>query len=160
MRTSRESRVESRAPDQQERGRSALSRFSTPDPRPAGAGFTLMEVMIAGGILFMCLFAILALIANTLSNARALQRMPVDAGILAADAFLSHKVGEGTDSGDFGDLYPDYRWTSQTNMVGTNGLFQVDLVVFRRSADRPVTSRMSILMYRPDSPRATTMGGR
>lgn len=142
------------------RGAEAAARHLSPGGGRCRSGFTLMEVMIAGGILFMCLFAILALIANTLSNARALQRMPVDAGILAADAFLSQKMVEGTDSGDFGELYPDYRWTSQTNMVGTNGLFQVDLVVFRRTSDRPVTSRMSILMYRPDSPRGTGMGVR
>jgi Tfp pilus assembly protein PilV len=133
------------------------SRVESP---AACAAFTLMEVMIAGGILFMCLFAILALIANTLSNARALQRLPVDAGILAADAYQSQKLVEGSDSGDFGELYPDFRWTSVTNQVDTNGLFQVDLVVFRRGGDRTVVSHMSILMFRPDSPRGNMMGAR
>jgi hypothetical protein len=130
--------------------------------RPAGAAFTLMEVMIAGGILFMCLFAILALVANTLSNARGLQRLPVDAGVLAADAFLSQKLTEGSDSGDFEDVFPDYRWISETNLYlsDTNGLFQVDVAVLRRSGDRSVVSRMSILLYRPDSPRGTAMPGR
>jgi hypothetical protein len=126
------------------------------------AAFTLMEVMIAGGILFMCLFAILALVANTLSNARALQRLPVDAGVLAADVFLSQKLGEGSDSGDFENVFPDYRWISQTNLYlsDTNGLFQVDVAVLRRSGDRSVVSRMSILLYRPDSPRGITPGMR
>jgi hypothetical protein len=150
-----ESRVESREPDWRERGCLACSR-------PGCAAFTLMEVMIAGGILFMCLFAILALVANTLGNARALQRLPVDAGVLSADAFLSQKLGEGADSGDFEDLYPDYRWVSQTNffLSETNGLFQVDLAILRRSGDRSVVSRLSILMYRPDSSRGTTPGRR
>jgi hypothetical protein len=110
----------------------------------------------------MCLFAILALVANTLSNARALQRLPVDAGVLAADAFLSQKLTEGSDSGDFEDVFPDYRWISETNLYlsDTNGLFQVDVAVLRRSGDRSVVSRMSILLYRPDSPRGTAMPGR
>jgi len=108
--------------------------------------------MIAGGILFMCLFAILALVANSLSNARALQRMPVDpAGSLASAASLGKALEEGSDSGDFGDLYPDYRWSAETNQVGTNGLFQVDFVVYRRHGGRGQVSQMSILLYRPDS---------
>src|ERR1700743_1337613 len=36
--------------------------------------FTLLEVMIAVGILFMCLFAVLALLGNSLRSARLLQR--------------------------------------------------------------------------------------
>ena len=111
-----------------------------------------MEVMIAGGILFMCLFAILALVANSLSNARALQRVPVDpVASLAAGATLSQKLEEGSDSGDFGDLYPDYRWRAETNQIGTNGLFQVDFEVYRRYGSRPELSHMSIILYRPDS---------
>jgi Tfp pilus assembly protein PilV len=131
-----------------------LTRRSPLGPRHGPAAFTLMEVMIAGGILFMCLFAILALVANSLSNARALQRMPVDpAGSLAAAASLNQRLIESSDSGDFGDLYPDYRWTAATNQIATNGLFQVDFVVYRRGDARAVLSRMSILLYRPDSPR-------
>jgi hypothetical protein len=108
--------------------------------RRAVAAFTLIEVLIAGGILFMCLFAILGLLSTTLSNARGLQRLPVDpTGML--------------DSGDFGELYPDYRWISETNEVGTNGLFEVDFGVYRRSGGRALQSHMCILFYRPDSPR-------
>ena len=50
------------------------------------SAFTLIEVTIAAGILFMCLFAILALLSNTLRNARSLQRTTLDAGMLAAEA--------------------------------------------------------------------------
>ena len=120
--------------------------------RRPGAAFTLIEVLIAGGILFMCLFAILALLLTSLNNARLLQRLPVDpSGMLAAQASLNQKLEEGTDSGDFGDLYPDYRWMSETNRVGTNGLFEVDYVVYRRSGDRTVDSHLCFLLYRPDS---------
>ncbi len=106
--------------------------------------------MIAGGILFMCLFAILGLLANTLRNARALQRTPVDAGILAAQLSLTNRLSEGSDSGDFEDMYPDYRWESETTEV-TNGLFQVDFVVRQRSGQHGGESHMSILLFRPDS---------
>ena len=127
---------------------------SAPAMGRAVAAFTLIEVLIAGGILFMCLFAILGLLSTTLSNARGLQRLPVDpTGMLAAEASLNQKLGEGSDSGDFGELYPDYRWISETNEVGTNGLFEVDFGVYRRSGGRALQSHMCILFYRPDSPR-------
>ena len=71
------------------------------------SAFTLLEVMIASGILFMCLFVILQLLSTSLKNARILQRSTVDAGMLAAQLSLTNKLSEGTESGDFGKLNPD-----------------------------------------------------
>ena len=115
--------------------------------------------MIASGILFMCLFAILAVMSNSLRAARLLQRAPMDAGMLAAEASVNQKLAEGSDSGDFGDLYPEYRWTAVTNEVGTNGLFQVDFTIERRSGGQVPESRLSILLFRPDSPPGSLDGG-
>jgi len=136
-----------------------------PEPRNGGginknryrsaAGFTLLEVMIAGGILFMCLFAILGLLASTLRNARALQHSPVDAGILAAQLSLTNKLAEGSDAGDFsdfGDTYRNYQWKSETTEV-TNGLFQVDFAVTSRSGQHGGESHLSIFLFRPESVR-------
>jgi Tfp pilus assembly protein PilV len=122
-------------------------------PRFTLRGFTLLEVMVAAGILFICLFAILGLLANTLRNARALQNRSVDAGMLAAELSLTNKLYEGEDSGDFGELYPDYRWSREVKLASTNGLFQVDFTVTHRSRnERPTESHMSVLMFRPESP--------
>lgn len=119
-----------------------------------------MEVMIALGIFFMAAFAILALLAATLRNARTLQRKPVDAGMVAAELSLTNRVTEGVESGDFEDMYPDFSWTSDTYEVSTNGLFQVDMVVERHSsAGQGVESKMSILLYRPDSQPGSLSGG-
>jgi hypothetical protein len=122
--------------------------------------FTLIEVMIASGILFVCLFAILGLLANLLRNARALQKVPVDAGLLAAELSLTNKLSEGTDSGDFrhlGDAYRDYQWTSDIFLAETNGLFAADLTVTRRGRGANSDSKMTILLFRPES--AITPGG-
>jgi hypothetical protein len=113
--------------------------------------FTLIEVMIASGILFVCLFAILGLLANTLRNARGLQRSPVDAGMLAAELSLTNKLSEGSDSGDFGDAYRDYHWKREIFEAETNGLFVVDFVVYRRGHERTPESHMAILFFRPES---------
>jgi hypothetical protein len=121
--------------------------------------FTLIEVMIASGILFVCLFAILGVLGNTLRSARSLQRSPVDAGMLAAQLSLTNKVAEGRDSGDFdnyGDSFRDFSWESDVFIAETNGLFAADLLVFRRGQREP-ESRMTILLFKPES--AVTPGG-
>jgi len=71
--------------------------------RPAHA-FSLIEVMIAIGVLFICIFAILGVISNGLRGARALQRPDVDAGSVAAFFSITNKHEEGIESGSFDDL--------------------------------------------------------
>ena len=113
--------------------------------------FTLLEVMIAMGLFFIAVFSILALVTNGLRNARALQQTTVDAGMLAAELSLTNKLTEGTDSGDFGDLYPNHKWASDTTEVRTNGLFEVKFVVIHTTGGRVVETPMSILLFRPES---------
>lgn len=135
-------------------------RAALPDPRPATprsprshTGFSLIEVMIACGIFFMAIFAILALISSVLRNARGLRRIPLDAGMVAAQVANTNKLYEGTQTGDFGKAYQDYSWEADTFEPpgATNGLFQVDIIVRRQGLQRPVDT-MSIWLYRPESP--------
>ncbi len=112
--------------------------------------FSLLEVMIACGIFFMAVFAILAMVSSVLRNARSLRRTELDAGMVAAQVTRTNRLTEGSESGDFGNLYPDYSWQTETYEVQTNGLWEVDIVVRRRGLQQPVDS-MSILLYSPDS---------
>jgi hypothetical protein len=118
----------------------------------AQTAFSLLEVMIACGIFFMAVFAILAMVSNVLRNARGLRRTPLDAGMVAAQVSNTNKLTEGTQSGDFGNMYQDYSWESDTYEPpgATNGLWQVDIVVRRRGVQKPVDV-MSIWLYRPES---------
>ena len=129
----------------------------------AHAAFTLLEVMIATGIFFMAMFAILGLVAGTLRNARGLQKVDVDAGMLAAMlSATTNKLSEESASGDFGDLYPGYTWRRDSYLwpvVATNGLFQVDFAVSHRVGNQPVETHMSILLFRPDSQQGLGVGG-
>jgi len=134
-------------------------------PRESAAGlsrsnyaFTLLEVMIAMGIFFMAIFAILAVVSTSLRNARLLQKHSVDPGMLLAELSLTNKFYEGMDSGDFGDVYPDYRWTREITQVRTNGLFQVEYAVYRQGGDLPNETHMTVLFYRPDSPSGQGFG--
>lgn len=108
------------------------------------------------GIFFMAVFSILAMVSNGLRNAAALQEMPVDASMLAAELAMTNQLAEGSDSGDFGDIFPKYRWIREVTEVGSNGLFQVDFAVIHDVRGRPSETHMSILLYRPES---QTRGG-
>ena len=125
-------------------------RVSPRRSRRLQTAFSLLEVMIACGIFFMAVFAILAMVSNVLRNARSLRRMELDAGMVAAQVTRTNKLFEGTESGDFGNLYPDYSWETDSYEAETNGLWQVDIIVRRRGLPQPVDS-MSIYVYSPDS---------
>ena len=115
--------------------------------------FTLLEVMIACGIFFIAIFAILGLVSNCLRNARALRHIEVDAGMVAAQLYKTNRITEGVLSGDFGDTYHDYSWETQTQEAATNGLYQVDIVVRKRGLENPIDT-MSVWIYSPESVNA------
>jgi hypothetical protein len=125
-------------------------------PRLTSA-FTLIEVMIALGIFFMAVFAILGVLSSSLHNARLLQDKPVDASPIVAQTWLTNGVVEGSGGGDFGDLYPGYTWTSNAvarDDFPTNGLYQIDFVVRGSPApgQKPVETKLSILQWNPNPP--------
>jgi hypothetical protein len=120
--------------------------------------FSLLEVMIALGIFFMAVFTILALVSNTLRNARALQRIEVDIGMAAADIVKTNKITEGNLSGDFGNTYPDWSWEAEAYEAGTNGLWQVDIILNKRGLTRPADN-ISILVFSPESQGGRSFGG-
>lgn len=112
--------------------------------------FTLLEVMIALAIFFMALFSILALVSQNLSAARSLNQMGPTAGMVAAELSMTNKLYEGTESGDFGELYPDHSWTRDIMIYGTNGLFEVNIAVLKKN---DIDSTLTILLFRPESPQ-------
>ena len=147
-------------------GTHTAPRITSLAPRPSllgarrpRAAFSLVEVMVACGIFFMCVFAILAMISSVLRNARLLRRVELDAGMVAAQVSNTNKLYEGSASGDFGKMYPDYSWETETYEPpgATNNLWQIDIVVRRRGLQKPV-DMMSIWLYRPESPASTGPG--
>jgi len=134
----------------------------TDRPRTACRAFTLLEVMFAMVAFCTATFVILALVSNSLANARRLQRPMVDAGVLAAELSQTNQLIEGVKSGDLGDslgnAYQGYTWTRDVEEVQTNKLFQVDFIVQSDSVDKPVVSKMSILLFRPNSPAGSLDG--
>jgi hypothetical protein len=138
-----------------------------PQIRPPGSkrrAFSLLEVMVAIGLFFMAVFAVLGLVSISLQNARHLKRPIVDAGVLAGELSLTNQLIEGMASGDLsallGKSYQGYTWTYAVQEVQSNKLFQVDFIVQDgNSYGRPVVSKMSILLFRPHSPPGSLDGG-
>jgi hypothetical protein len=115
------------------------------------SAFTHLEVMIACGIFFMVMFAILALVSNQLRNAQYLRHVEVDAGIVAAQLYKTNRLSEGLDSGDFGDAYKGYSWRTDTHeALPFTNLFQVDIVVTKQGQSEPV-DKMSVYVFSPES---------
>ncbi len=115
--------------------------------------FTLLEVMVAVAVFFAAVIAVLELVSQNLRLAQAFQQARPNTADLAAEIALGTTMQEGTETGDFGEFYFGSTWTQDTVLVGTNGLYRVDLTVHELIGEKTVESKMSVLLYRPE--RAT-----
>ena len=66
------------------------------------------------------------------------------------DLYQTNILTEGTTDGDFGDLYPGYKWMYNITQIRTNGLFQVDLFVIHPNGESE--KNLSVTLWRPASP--------
>ena len=125
-------------------------------------GFTLLEVMIATGVFFIGVFAILGLVSSSLENARRLQRPLVDAGAVASWLSMTNQLFEGTYTINLGDLlgdaYNGYDCTYDVQEVSTNKLFQVGYIVQSTTGNHEIISSMTNLFYSPQSPAGSLDG--
>ena len=125
-------------------------------------GFSLLEVMIAIGVFFIGVFAILGLVSSSLENARRLQRPLVDAGAVASWLSMTNQLVEGTYTVNLGDLlgdaYNGYDCTYDVEEVGTNKLFQVGFIVQSTTGNHEIISSMTNLFYAPQSPAGSLDG--
>jgi hypothetical protein len=116
------------------------------------AGFTLLEVMIAVGVLFMCLFAVLALLTNSLASARKLQtHRDIDTGSIAGLIYVqltnTNSLNEGPIDVDLEEMFPGCKCTADLTEVGTNGLCQVDFDVER---NQKLEAQSHFFVYLPN----------
>ena len=127
--------------------------------------FTILEVMIALAIFFACTFGILALVSQSLRQARALRPINMDARSAMALLSLTNQLVEGPIPPEIVEAFqrenPDFKLQGEIRQVDTNGLFQVDFVVgsvssgYERSA---ITMNSSVLLFRPRSQQSTRLG--
>jgi hypothetical protein len=130
----------------------------------SGLAFTLLEVIVACTIFFLVAFAVLQIVTSGLVAARKLQQREPDFGVLAAELTLTNQLVEGSESGDFEDMFPGlyrgYSWSRDTLEVYSNGFFRVDFVIYH-DAVKGATPRMSsVFFYKPGSPPGSATQGR
>lgn len=118
----------------------------------AQRGFTLLEVMIAVGILFMCLFGVLALLTSSLASARKLQQhRDIDtssiAGMIYVQLVNTNTVNEGPVDVDLEEMFPGSKCRADLTLVGTNGLCQVHFEVERNTRTE---AKSDFLIYLPN----------
>jgi hypothetical protein len=116
------------------------------------SAFTLLEVMIAVGILFMCLFGVMALLSNSLVSARKLQQhRTIDtdtvAGMIYVQLINTNQIAEGPVDVDLEEMYPGCKCDAQLTEIATNGLCQIDFLVER---NQRLELQSHFLMYLPN----------
>ena len=121
--------------------------------------FSMLEVMIAIGIFFTSVFVILQLTSQQLRMARSLQTLDVDTGTLPSLIVMTNSLEEGPLPMEikvaFEDTNPGFSCDGMVHEYATNGLFQVDYVIYWQQEGRVKQARNSILMWRPTSGRRT-----
>jgi len=127
--------------------------------------FSLLEVIIASAIFFMFAFAVLSLVTQGLVSARSLQEREPDPGIILSALSLSNAFEEVTISGDYEDIapgmYPGYRWEAAISEVGSNGLFQVDVMTYNQNPKkRGGVATITAQFFRPQSKPGSATKGR
>src|SRR5665213_3054116 len=129
-------------------------------PRRPGrrSAFSLIEVMVATTIFFMAMFAILGVLGAGIHAASILRNSGPTAGMAAGYYYVTNKIVEGNDSGDFGDIasYQGYQWRSSAVEVATNGLFKMEFVVIDPQGNQ--SSTLDVLIYNPNSGSGQRMG--
>jgi Tfp pilus assembly protein PilV len=118
--------------------------------------FSLLEVMIALALFFMCVFAILSLVSRSLQQARQLEPLHLDARTAIAMLSLTNRLEEGPLPPEIIAQYelshPDSTIMGDIYEVATNGLFRVDFVVGTAGGNKKaVTASSSVLLFRPNS---------
>jgi hypothetical protein len=127
--------------------------------------FSLLEVMIAIGIFFLAVFAILSLVSSSLANARRLQRPQADGSsemaIWAATNILIEGIYQGSlgDSDHLGKAYRDYNYTTEIIETGSNHLYTVRTIIQLNNGNREIISDLTQLRFAPQSPPGSMEGG-
>ena len=130
--------------------------------------FTLLEVIVACAIFFMCAFAVLQLVTRGLSAARSIQQREPDVGLVFAPLSTNKVFDVGTFSGDFEEnfpgVYPGYQWSCDISQPfgETNPLYQVTVTITGRTGKRRTseTTATALMWSSQPNPGALKFGGR
>jgi len=131
----------------------------------ARRAFTLLEVMIAIAIFFVCSFAVLGLISSSLNNVRRMQQPFVDASPVLARYAATNSLVEGMYQGNLGEPellgkeYRNFNYIVNIVEVASNHLYSVECAITPSNGKKEVISDLTTLLYKPQSPPGLLDGG-
>ncbi|MCI0748139.1 MAG: prepilin-type N-terminal cleavage/methylation domain-containing protein [Verrucomicrobia subdivision 3 bacterium] len=128
------------------------------------SAFTLLEVIIACAIFFVVAFAVLEVVTVGLVAAKKLQQREPDFDMLVNPHALTNQLVEGSESGDFEDLYPGlypgYSWAYDIQEAFSNGFFRVDYYLISGRGKGASEQRLTVFFSKPGSPPGSASQGR
>ncbi len=119
-------------------------------------GFTLLEAMFAVIIFAGAMVAIMDLTTQGLRGARKLQMDHPSPSIVAADYYARDELEEGTESGEFGDAFPDASWDAEV-IEEVEGYYSVSILVRERIGNTRSEQPMTIFLFRPETGRSRSL---
>lgn len=119
------------------------------------AGFSLLEVIIAMAVFFIVVFAILGIVVQSVTAAKALGQQHGDCGTVASYWSLSNKIEPGIYSGDLEDVVKNYAWEAEVPdpPPGSNGLYLINIRVFRNDGKKGSVETLSMLKFTGQKPQ-------
>tara|TARA_Y100000588_G_scaffold265731_1_gene280494 strand:- start:2169 stop:2564 length:396 start_codon:yes stop_codon:yes gene_type:complete len=119
-------------------------------------GFTLIEMVVAVAVFAVAVFAILNLVVMNLSVVKEISMLNREPNIsdLAMRTMVDAQMGmleEGVEDvldEEFEAMFPDWRWTRDVMLMGTNGLYRVRIYL-ENSDDEDKMKTLNLLVFQP-----------
>jgi hypothetical protein len=137
------------------------------------AGVVLLEVIVAVAILGISLFSLLNALSQAVSSATAVRNMELSGrllenvvnelqftplGELGEDEF-EPAIEEGLLEGDFGEMYPGFRWERETAATDAPGLYSLRYTVLWESRGRERSETVWSYLFDAEEAAAAAVEG-
>jgi general secretion pathway protein I len=122
------------------------------NPSPSQAGFSLIEVIVAILILGVALVTLTEGVISALTSSKT-SELQTTAAMLAAGQIETLRAAgdypDGETQGDFGDEFPQYRWSQTIGDTDVTGLHDVDVVVQDSQSGKDLYDLKTLLFELP-----------
>lgn len=129
------------------------------NPSLSQAGFSLIEVILAVLILGVALVGLTEGVTSALTSSKTSETQTTAAMLAAGQIETLRAAGsymDGETEGDFGDEFPQYRWTQTIADADISGLYDVDVVIADNQTGKTLYDLRTLLFELPQGTNSTT----
>jgi general secretion pathway protein I len=126
---------------------------------PSQAGFSLIEVILAVLILGVALVGLTEGVTSALTSSKTSETQTTAAMLAASQIETLRAAGsymDGETEGDFGDEFPQYRWTQTIADADISGLYDVDVVIADNHSGKTLYDLRTMLFELPQGTNSVT----